>query len=157
MNGPPLTGRLASPGGTVDVGNLDKRGFEAELRNLVAARQTEHFSEKCVQMENCNGCSFCTFCRNSKDLTRCHYCERCDGCTDCSHCDDSQTLLACQHCQHSSRSVSCSYLNFCTQLSHCHYCFGCVGLNHADFQILNQPYDRSEYFRLTRRLLEHWG
>jgi hypothetical protein len=38
-------------------------------------------------------------------------------------------------------------------MSHCTYCLGCVGLSHKDFHILNQPYDRSAYFELSRQLL----
>jgi hypothetical protein len=37
-------------------------------------------------------------------------------------------------------------------MTHCTYCLGCVGLSHKDFHILNQPYDRSTYFEISRRL-----
>jgi hypothetical protein len=37
-------------------------------------------------------------------------------------------------------------------MSDCTYCLGCVGLSHKDFHILNQPYDRSTYFQLSREL-----
>jgi hypothetical protein len=46
------------------------------------------------------------------------------------------------------RSVSVSDSN---------YCFGCVGLSGKDFHILNEPYDRSTYFEITRRLLRELG
>jgi len=38
-------------------------------------------------------------------------------------------------------------------MSDCSYCFGCVGLSGKDFHILNERYDRAEYFRLTQALL----
>jgi hypothetical protein len=37
-------------------------------------------------------------------------------------------------------------------VSECNYCFGCVGLTRADFHILNEPYDRSEYFKIVKAL-----
>jgi hypothetical protein len=37
-------------------------------------------------------------------------------------------------------------------LTNCTYCFGCVGLSGKDFHILNEPYGRSEYFSIARRL-----
>lgn len=40
----------------------------------------------------------------------------------------------------------------CASMTECTYCFGCVGLSHKDFYILNQPYDRSTYFQITREL-----
>ena len=40
----------------------------------------------------------------------------------------------------------------CVGLSACSYCFGCVGLSHKDFHILNEPYDRSKYFEITSKL-----
>jgi hypothetical protein len=38
-------------------------------------------------------------------------------------------------------------------MTDCTYCLGCVGLSRKDFHILNQPYDRSTYFQLSRELL----
>ena len=37
-------------------------------------------------------------------------------------------------------------------LSNCSYCFGCVGLTGRDFHILNERYERREYFALTEHL-----
>jgi hypothetical protein len=37
-------------------------------------------------------------------------------------------------------------------LAGCTYCFGCVGLSGVDFRILNEPYERDEYFAITQRL-----
>jgi hypothetical protein len=41
--------------------------------------------------------------------------------------------------------------------SGCTYCFGCVGLSRKDFHILNQPYDRSTYFKITSKLTRDLG
>jgi hypothetical protein len=37
-------------------------------------------------------------------------------------------------------------------LSNCSYCFGCVGLTGRDFYILNERYERRDYFALTEHL-----
>jgi hypothetical protein len=60
--------------------------------------------------------------------------------------------MSCQHCTDTRNSSSCSYLVRCANMTHCTYCLGCVGLSHKDFHILNQPYDRSTYFEISRRL-----
>jgi hypothetical protein len=38
------------------------------------------------------------------------------------------------------------------ELADCDYCFGCVGLNGAEFLILNEPYSRQDYFEITGQL-----
>jgi hypothetical protein len=53
--------------------------------------------------------------------------------------------------------VRSSYLVRSVALSDCTYCFGCVGLSHKDFHVLNEPYGRTEYFDVTRRLAEELG
>jgi hypothetical protein len=42
-------------------------------------------------------------------------------------------------------------------MSDCTYCFGCVGLSHRDFFILNEPYERAAYFETTARLARELG
>lgn len=49
--------------------------------------------------------------------------------------------------------MGCSYLVRCAAMAQCTYCFGCVGLSHKDYHILNQPYDRSAYFALSQALM----
>jgi hypothetical protein len=58
------------------------------------------------------------------------------------------------------RSALCSgsnYLALCRSCSDCNYCFGCVGLQNKDFHILNEPYTRDAYFKLTRELERELG
>jgi len=42
--------------------------------------------------------------------------------------------------------------SFRLPLVNCSYCFGCVGLSGKDFYVLNEPYERRDYFALTERL-----
>jgi hypothetical protein len=126
--------------------------FERRLRALLSEIDAED-NHGCVQCVQCSGCSACTFCRDGERLVRCHYCVRCALCSDSSHCKGSRNLIHCSHCNESENCVDSSYLVRCVALTGCSYCFGCVGLSQADFHILNQPYERSEYFAITAQLL----
>lgn len=132
---------------------LDARQFEARFRELLASQEARQENAGCVQCETSSGCTSSTFCRHSRALVRCHYCVECEQCTDSSHCQGSRALLSCHHCMDTQSSVSSSYLVRCASMAHCTYCMGCVGLSHKDFHILNQPYDRSTYFELSRKLI----
>ncbi len=131
---------------------LDVRQFETRYRELLKGLEAKDSSEKCVQCVGCAGCMGCTFCRDSQRLVRCHYCISCQACSDCSHCRDSRQLISCQHCIQCESSSSSSYLVRSVSLTGCTYCFGCVGLSGKDFHILNQPYERREYFETVRKL-----
>jgi hypothetical protein len=127
--------------------------FEDRYRELLRAREAASENERCVQCEHCQGCSSSTFCRHSRLLIRCHYCVECEQCSDCSHCQGSRGLLACHHCVDTQSSLGSTYLVRCSAMAQCNYCLGCVGLSHCDYHILNQPYDRSAYFEISRQLL----
>jgi hypothetical protein len=135
----------ATPGPTA-------REFEARLRELTANLGRERVNQGCVECVSCSGCNACTFCRDSERLVRSHYCVRCAMCTDCSHCRGSRGLIACHHCVDCEACSSSSYLVKCTALTNSLYCFGCVGLSGKEFHVLNEPYAKSDYFALTRRL-----
>jgi hypothetical protein len=126
--------------------------FEAALRTLMNAARSERANVGCVACERCEQSSECTFCVDSKALTRCHYCSKCESCTESSHCVACRSCLGCQHCVDSERCTASAYLVRCLDCSSCNYCFGCVGLYKTDFSILNQRYDRATYFELTKRL-----
>jgi hypothetical protein len=131
---------------------MDRGEFEARWKKLVAESARATVNVGCVGCEQCEGCSDCTFCVQSKGLTRSHYCVSCDGCTDCAHCQRSAACLACQHCTECERCIGSAYLVRCVGCSACTYCFGCVGLAKRDFHILNEPYERQEYFALVAKL-----
>jgi len=138
-------------------GVLGAREFEARYQELEGKLAERRDNERCVECDGCFGCQASTFCRDSDRLCRCHYCIRCVLCTDSSHCRDSRTLVACNHCIQCEGSVRCSYVVRSVALSDCTYCFGCVGISGKDFYVLNEPYDRSTYFDVTRRLLQELG
>lgn len=131
--------------------------FEARFRELVSSIGSSTRNDRCVECAGCRACVDSTFCRDSERLCRCHYCVRSSLCTDCSHCRGCRSLVACHHCIDTESSVRSSYLVRSVAMTDCTYCFGCVGLSGKDFHLLNEPYGRSEYFELTRRLSRELG
>ncbi len=132
--------------------HLTAADFEAAHRKLLAAAKSERANVGCIACERCEQSSECTFCTDSKGLTRCQYCSNCEVCTESSHCSRCRSCLGCKHCLDSERCTESAYLVRCSDCSSCNYCFGCVGLYKSDFFILNQRYDRATYFELTHRL-----
>ncbi len=148
-----MTSRPRDSGPGIAIGDLTAHEFEARYRELLGAFESSSANVQCVQCDSCRGCTQSTFCRHSQRLIRCHYCVECVECTDSSHCQASRGLLSCHHCTDVRNSSRCSYIVRCENMTECNYCLGCVGLSHKDFHILNQPYDRSIYFQISRALM----
>lgn len=136
---------------------LDAASFERRYRELLGGLRTPSANPGSIECVGCSGCQDSTFCRDSRELCRCHYCVRCELCTDCSHCRGSRALVACTHAVESESSVRSAYIVRCLSVSDCTYLFGCVGLSRKDFHILNEPYERAAYFETTRRLVQELG
>jgi len=45
-------------------------------------------------------------------------------------------------------------LEYCEYVFNSHDCFGCVGRNHAQYEILNVKYEKEEYFKRVREIKE---
>ena len=131
---------------------LTARTFETRLRKLVAGFGRERENESCIACERCVACDSCTFCSDSERLIRCNFCVRCLHSSDSLHCRDSRGLNNCQHCIQCENCSASSYLVRSIALSNCSYCFGCVGLAGRDFHILNERYERRDYFELLNHL-----
>jgi hypothetical protein len=136
---------------------MNRTEFQSEYNRLTRAFESDQPSVACIGSTNVRASSHCMF---SHDLTRCHRCTHCTGCTDCtglSHsrgcesCHESAYLLDCTGCSKSAYLVQCLGCTDCT------YCFGCVGIAKKDFHILNQPYSRDAYFKLTKALRRELG
>lgn len=60
-------------------------------------------------------------------------------------------------------TVDSSDLTYCDFILNSSYCFGCVGLNHGSYCILNKRYSKNEYEDLVLRIIKHmkktgeWG
>jgi hypothetical protein len=131
---------------------MTRQEFERAFAQLQRDYQARANNERCVACEDCERCSDSTFCKRSNRLIRCHYCVDTERSIDCTHSHASMDLIACSHCRGCDRCSRSAYLERCVDCSDCTYCFGCVGLSGAEFQILNEPYDRSSYFKLLNQL-----
>ncbi len=131
---------------------MTRQQLEQAFRQLVQAHASRSGNERCIECAQCERCVECTFCRRSVDLVRCHYCIEVHHAMDCTHCQRGRDLIRCTHCQDSARCTGSAYLEHCLDCSDCNYCFACVGLNKREFHVLNEPYSRSDYFKLTAQL-----
>ncbi len=142
----------APPAEPTSPEGLDRRGFDAALQALLRVHEASEENPGSVRCEGCRACVSCMFC---KACQACHRCTHCTGCRTSSHlthCHDCSGCHECAYCERSENCAGASYLVLCRDCSDCTYCFGCVGLARKDFHILNQPYTRSEYFRIMEKL-----
>ena len=126
--------------------------FEKRLTELTRAFEGSSANVGCLACERCERCTDSTFLKDCKNVARSNYCTNCEGCTECTNTKDSIGCLACSHCESCERCVSSAYLVRCLECSGCTYCFGCVGLSKKDFCILNEPYERQEWFEKVAEL-----
>lgn len=126
--------------------------FERRFRELVAAEAEGSGNTGCLACEGCERCHDSTFLEDCRNVVRSNYCKQCVDCTECSHSVACTSCLACSHCERCERCTQSAYLVRCIACSGCTYCFGCVGLTRKDFHILNEPYERQEYFAIVAEL-----
>ncbi|MBT4056219.1 hypothetical protein HOE67_03845 [Candidatus Peregrinibacteria bacterium] len=86
------------------------------------------------------------------------------------HCDESKNLYDCSHlgwseldyeimsggglndCMFCYGSWDSNNLTYCDSVFNSHDCFGCVGLSHGEYQILNKKYEKEEYFKKVEEI-----
>lgn len=136
-----------------------------ELRQAVPQRT--NFQKNC---ENCIGSDL----RNSKNLFSCFSVKNGEdimyGGTNINQCKDSMDVdnVAANMCQDLYQCIGvtggyslicCNCCWFSTNLFYCdsvfnsHDCFGCVGRNHASYEILNQKYSKEEYKKRLEEII----
>lgn len=130
-----------------------------------------------VNSENCSG----NYIVGSKDCQNCFDMKRSQDCDYCAQLTDGKNCMDCNYTEWpelnyehigycgnnmcgfgntSGKCYECWYTEFCTS---CKYCFGCVGLQHNGYCILNKQYTQEEYEALLPRIIEHmkstgeWG
>jgi hypothetical protein len=136
---------------------VNRQDFERAFAELKGALRSRADNQGCIECGACERCTECTFCQRSNQLVRCHYCVESERCIDCTHCHAAVDLMGCSHCVRSQRCSRSAYLERCIDCTDCRYCFGCVGLSGREFSILNEPYDRATYFKLTAELARTLG
>ena len=109
------------------------------------------------------------FCENVKNSVNLEYCkdsydhdwwgQHTEKVLECDEVgDNANTIMFTQHCWGSS-DIRYSIEIF----SDCHDIFGCVGLTHKQYCVLNKQYTKEEYEKLVAKIIEHmqktgeWG
>jgi len=110
------------------------------------------------------------YCFDSKDLEDCKYCARlslgvkdsmdhtgwgmkCERTYECAACGDQiYNMKFCSTC--TTTLHDCEYAEQCSASS---YLFGCFGLRHKQYCILNKQYSKEEYEKLVSKIIEHMG
>lgn len=153
----------------------DKKTLAKEFENL--KKQLFHKNLRIINSENCTG----DFINDSKNITNGFYvteaedcvnvydCSKIKNCYDntandkselCLECDTSYELYNAKFCSYTVTSENVSY---CDQCVNANNCFGCVGLHHAEFMILNKKYTKEDYEILLAKIKKHmektceWG
>ena len=170
----------------------EKKIVELELHNFFKLKDLRNHFQKFIlqfphkfmegiQNENVQG-NYLTRCKNAEScfdssrLWDCKYVtqafDEAKDCMDCVEIGDNAELLYETGCG----GYNGHFLRFCSQsmdqvanLDYCYFCwqskecFGCVGLRHAQYCILNKQHTKEEYFALREKIIEHmkktgeWG
>jgi len=105
----------------------------------------------CEDCRNCNHCRFCIGCDSCQDCTYCEESIDCTSCTQSKRCVSCEKVSYCEDCRDCQLS---RYLTLCVGCTDCVHCLGCVGLEGAEFYVLNEKRSRKEYFAVLRQVQE---
>jgi hypothetical protein len=135
-----------------------------QLKKSIAHKNVHNLS-----MENCTG----DFISNSKNVINGFNIINCEDCLDaynssklkncygayCSDvgelsidCDTNYDLYECDFCTY---VVGCKNTQYCDQCFYMENCFGCVGLKHRKYMILNKQYTKEDYFEMLAKIKKH--
>lgn len=111
----------------------------------------------------------CFNCRSTEHIRNCQDVWRADHCQDMTEMVDNRFCYSLEGCAESERTLFSKKfygLHDSCYCSHCHFSnhlFGCIGLRHAQYCILNKQYTKEEYELLAAKIIEHmqrtgeWG
>mgnify|MGYP001568335787 FL=1 len=133
-----------------------------------------------INSQNCTG----NYIKDSRDCINCYHANEAEHCKDSVHvwrnskyvyCSDTVGMnseLAYECMNTAINSYNNRFCNRCWTVANSTYCnecdnskdlFGCIGLNHKQYCILNKQYTREEYEELVPRIIRHmiktgqWG
>ncbi|MFA6528010.1 MAG: hypothetical protein WCT46_00545 [Candidatus Gracilibacteria bacterium] len=89
-----------------------------------------------------NDCEDCTYVAETKDVKDSMDISVLEHGELCYECSSNHILYNSHFC---SMCTSCSNLEYCEQMFNSKNCFGCIGLNHKEYCILNKQYTPEEY------------
>lgn len=97
------------------------------------------------------------------DLQDCIYISNTRKLKDCIDCDMTLECELTYEAVENNKNYNCNFLYWCADMRDCEYmmycfntenCFGCFNLKRKQFHILNEPYNREEYFELVKKIKE---
>lgn len=153
------------------LGSNTSLGYQNAFKQLhrIFINDSIHKSADIVSCENSTGdnlknCKNATLCFDMQDVEDCAYCAEGDA-KDCYDCNNiyykpelSYEIISALQLYNCKFSF---YSHYCTNILYCDACyystdlFGCVGLQHAKFCILNKQYSEEEYRKLIPKIIEH--
>lgn len=122
-----------------------------------------------INVEDSSG-DYLSHCKNVKDCYWVDHCKDCRYCTDIHNSRDcydtniyeGELMYECLHAgpkgynqQFSQLAWFSSDVSYCIELRTCRDLFGCAGLKHKQYCILNKQYSEKEYFALKDRIVEY--
>lgn len=119
--------------------------------------------EHCYDLQNAQDCKFITDSRNTKKVYDMTVFGSIKGVEFC--CENHEIGEGVRNIFYSDQIWSGGYNIFYSKLciNNCHDCFGCIGLKHNEYCVLNKSYSKEEYEKLIPRIIEHmqktkeWG
>lgn len=104
----------------------------------------------CFAIEDCSYCDFCGM--QSKDLYDSSYGGL--GSELCYEVNGVTTFNRCKFIFYGRNLSDCEYSKYCTASENL---FGCIGLAHKKYCILNKQYTKEEYEKIVSRIIESMG
>lgn len=133
---------------------MDVKDFQRQLKELEHEFQTNPINNRSHNLMDCTRCANCVFCKECDRCYKCSYCHACENSTNLTHCSGCMSCHSLANCVNCSNCTNSAFLVMSHDMTECNYCFGCVGLSRKDFHILNKKYSRSDYFKITDKLLK---
>jgi len=123
------------------IGILNSNNQNAEYDNFSEQDKNCYLVFAANRNEDCYYSSYIWDSKNCVDNLNIEKCELCYECVDC---------FKCYNACYSERCRESHDITHCFDLSLCENCFACAGMRGKKFHILNKPFDKNEYQRITK-------
>ncbi|MBI4653012.1 hypothetical protein HY750_02055, partial [Candidatus Kuenenbacteria bacterium] len=138
--------------------NFSIQCIHKALMNTKSVRVSGNWLEECNNVLNSYGCRNVEKSKNifgiidAKDCMDYFYWGRsCELIYETSNCGYNCSKMFFNNESFSS----CTELQYCDNCISCQYLFGCIGLRHKQYCILNKQYTKEEYEKLVPKIIEH--
>lgn len=108
------------------------------LGNYIFHSQNIYQGFDAVESQDCAYCAEIQKLKDCVDISMLEYSELCCEISSCYKLHNCNFCFGC---------VNSSNLDFCELVMNSKNCFGCVGLNHKEYHVLNKSYSREDYYK----------